>query len=480
MRKINNPSAAKAFIKSLGRKLKYVSLVGLALVSACGEQSSSGGYTIEGKLYNIFEVKADSVVIYEFTSGNFLPLATKELKKNGKDATFSLSFNPPDKEGYYWLGLKTTPPAADGVFVHFGKSKTITVEGNARNLAGSITFKDSPESERVRVFLNRTQQFKQSLQAAAQNKQPLDSLYNAQDAFLDSISQAVPQLKPLADTYHSVPRFEPQGAKEEQYSQFTEAYFKTMDFNQPMIGYFPAYFNKVYNFVFILVSEFYADHPSILKEVTKVWEKIPVKSKNAQAFLDACVFAAANAFSQTQNPEMLDLYLDLGEKYAAAYPNAPHTKELRKNIETYGKARIGKMAPEINLPTPDGKSLALSSLKGKVVLIDFWASWCKPCRAENPNVVRAYQDYKNKGFEVFSVSLDQKKSDWQGAINQDGLIWANHVSDLKGFESVAAKTYGVTGIPFTVLIDREGKIIAKNLRGPALKKALEKVFSNPS
>jgi thiol-disulfide isomerase/thioredoxin len=479
MHKINSPSAAKAFIKKLGAK-KYISLIGFAFLAACGGKNSSDAYVVEGKLYNIDQVKADSVVIYEFTSGNFLPLAKEEIKKKGKDATFALSFNPPNKDGYYWLALQTANPTADGVFVHFGKPKTIKVEGNAGNLAASATFKDSPESENVRFFLSRAQQFKQSLEAAAQNKQSLDPLYNAQDAFLDSISQAVPQLKPLADTYHSVPRFEPQGGTEEHYSQFTEAYFKTIDFNQPMLGYFPAYFNKVYNFVFILVSEFYADHPSILKEVTKVWEKIPIKSKNAQAFLDACIFAAANAFSQTQNPEMLDLYLDLGEKYATAYPNAPHTKELQKNIATYGKTRVGKMAPEINLPTPEGKNLTLGALKGKVVLIDFWASWCKPCRQENPNVVRAYRAYKDKGFEVFSVSLDQDKNAWQAAINQDGLIWPNHVSDLKGFESVAAKNYGVTGIPFTILIDREGRIIAKNLRGGALEKALEKVFSNPS
>ncbi|MCS6905101.1 MAG: TlpA disulfide reductase family protein [Bacteroidia bacterium] len=458
--------------------LGSVLLVFLMSLAACEQQTSSEGYTVEGKLYEVDQVNADTIGIYEFVSGNFVPIKKVALEKEGKEATFVIRFNPPDKEGYYWLALQISPPSNDGVFIYFGSTKSIELEANARNLLGSTSFKNSSQSEAVRYLISRIEQFKQSLQQASQKKQPLDSLYLVQDRFLDSVSLAMPQLKPLVSTYRSVPRSEIQGAAEEQYRRFSEAYFKTIDFSQPMIGYFPAYFNKVYNYIFILVSEFYADHLSILKEVNNIWEKIPSKSRNAQAFLDACIFAAANAFSQTQNPELLDLYLDLAEKYALTYPEAKHTVELKKNLETYGKVRIGKIAPEINLTTPEGKSLALSSLRGKVVLIDFWASWCKPCRMENPNVVRVYQLYKNKGFEVFSVSLDQEKAAWQAAIQQDGLVWPNHVSDLKGFESAAAKSYGVTGIPFTVLIDREGRIVAKNLRGAALEKALAKIFAN--
>jgi thiol-disulfide isomerase/thioredoxin len=160
------------------------------------------------------------------------------------------------------------------------------------------------------------------------------------------------------------------------------------------------------------------------------------------------------------------------------------TYVLKKNaqIEAQRKANEafapGKIPPDIALPGVDGDTLRLSDLKGKVVLIDFWASWCKPCRMENPNVVRNYQKYNKDGFEVFSVSLDNPGHGdrWKGAIQQDGLIWPNHVSDLKGWQSSAAKAYNVRSIPFTVLLDREGKIIGTNIRGPKLEENLKTIF----
>jgi len=133
---------------------------------------------------------------------------------------------------------------------------------------------------------------------------------------------------------------------------------------------------------------------------------------------------------------------------------------------------IGALAPEINLPTPDGKNIPLSSLRGKVVLIDFWASWCGPCRAENPNVVKLYQAKKDQGFDIYSVSLDKDKNAWIKAIEKDGLAWPSHVSDLGYWNSSVVKQYGFQGIPFTVLVDREGKIVAKGLRGPQLEEAV--------
>lgn len=143
---------------------------------------------------------------------------------------------------------------------------------------------------------------------------------------------------------------------------------------------------------------------------------------------------------------------------------------------------IGDTAPEIEQAGVDGKTIKLSSVKNKIVLIDFWASWCRPCRMENPNVVKAYNDFKDKkmkggkkGFTVFSVSLDQNADAWKQAITADGLVWTAHTSDLKGWGNAVAQTYGVRSIPTNFLIDGDGVIIAKGLRGEALIAELNKL-----
>lgn len=185
-------------------------------------------------------------------------------------------------------------------------------------------------------------------------------------------------------------------------------------------------------------------------------------------------------FNVLQDPNLIDkdkhidLFISAAEKFKREWPTFTFTKELNNQVEKLKVTAVGQVAPEIALANPSGQIVKLSSLRGKYVLIDFWAKWCGPCRRENPNVVKAYTRFKDKGFEVFGVSLDRNKEDWVKAIAEDGLTWT-HVSDLRYFESQAAKDYNINAIPFSILLDKTGKIIAKNLRGAALEKKLEEV-----
>ena len=160
---------------------------------------------------------------------------------------------------------------------------------------------------------------------------------------------------------------------------------------------------------------------------------------------------------------------DYDEYFAAVRQKIIPSKQASTSTE------VGAIAPEIALPGVDGTVVSLSSLKGKYVLVDFWASWCGPCRAENPNVVAAYDQFKGKNFTILGVSLDNKKDAWEKAIKDDNLSWTQ-VSDLRGWSSAAAVVYGVQSIPGNFLIDPNGKIVAKNLRGSSLEEFLKVVL----
>ena len=152
-----------------------------------------------------------------------------------------------------------------------------------------------------------------------------------------------------------------------------------------------------------------------------------------------------------------------------------YVSELKKLADKIRITDIGSIAPDFTLNTPEGTPVSLSSLRGKIVLVDFWASWCVPCRKENPNVVAVYNKYKDKGFDILGVSLDRDKAAWVKAIADDQLTW-HHISDLKFWQNEAAVKYGVQSIPFALLLDKDGKIIGKNLRGEELAKKLAELM----
>jgi peroxiredoxin len=162
--------------------------------------------------------------------------------------------------------------------------------------------------------------------------------------------------------------------------------------------------------------------------------------------------------------------------YAKLYPTDEMARLLTERIARFRAIAIGATAPDLAGPTPDGATLKLSSLRGRTVLVDFWASWCGPCRVENRHYVELYRRYRDAGFEIVAVSVDQSGSAWKAAIAKDAATW-RHISDLTGWKTPLAATYNVAALPASFLIDPTGKIIAKDLRGLRLTKQLEQIFS---
>ncbi|MFT4022241.1 MAG: TlpA disulfide reductase family protein [Flavihumibacter sp.] len=192
--------------------------------------------------------------------------------------------------------------------------------------------------------------------------------------------------------------------------------------------------------------------------------------QNPQSYISASLLFRKHSYDPKLAVFEAD-YKQLTDSVKAGY----YGKKLYGALELVRKLDIGQPAIDFTLPDTEGKPVSLASFKGNYTLVDFWASWCGPCRAENPFVVSTYGKYKNKGFRILGVSLDNSKENWLKAIKKDKLTWA-HVADLKGWESAAAAVYGIRGIPDNFLLDKDGKIVAKGLRGEALAQKLAEVY----
>lgn len=384
--------------------------------------------------------------------------------------------------GFYFVG-----PAANAVrIVAINHDAEVSLSGDCSNWRAAQITQGTTHAqfdEVTREIETTLQEFNRNIQAyrlALQQQGDLEyvtgqmvALDDQKIAFIDSLKETNAFLAKYAGlrTYVSYQHYE-QKTEQMLYNNepeyFANNYFQFIDLADPVFNNIPYLHDGFKSYATTLTQLGFSTEAQRDLALMQI-NKIP---KGTSAYKLAIL-----GLTEGFKGKNMAAYVSLADEYIKAFPNENNqvVNALKKEAAGARSRVAGAMAPEIDLPTPEGDNIKLSDLRGKVVLIDFWASWCGPCRRENPNVVKVYEKYKDKGFEILSVSLDRDKNRWLQAIEQDNMDWL-HVSDLKFWQSVAAKTYGVSSIPYTVLVDREGKIIASRLRGAALENKLAEIF----
>ncbi len=306
--------------------------------------------------------------------------------------------------------------------------------------------------------------------AMPQAVQSLGNVDVLRQQLLDSLQRTNPFLARVAalNTYLSFPNHG-QGRYSGELEYFAAEFFRFVNWQDDGYNHLPWVFESYKSYTATLSDVPNLPEQLLTKFLEKSLEAIPMGSGARRMALAGMM----TTLESKNSPSFVSVAERFIKEYGANYPDAANA--LRSDIQRIGGMREGAVAPDFTQKTPEGTDLSLSDLRGKVVLIDFWASWCGPCRRENPYVVQLYNQYKDKGFEILGVSLDRNRESWLQAIKDDNLTW-KHVSDLQFWQNAAAKLYGVSSIPHTVLIDREGKIIARGLRSAELSQLLPEVL----
>lgn len=440
------------------------------LIFSTGLLAKPGVAEINVQLANC--VGMDSISLFQFTGMTFQRVQASPLKEN--QAQFQIDLQAP---GFFYVGFAANnlkPMILDG-------GEVITIVGDCKGLrTAKFTESDlnNTYEELKKTINNLKQQASQMTRAYGQARydslrqvkimEQMEALDAQQLSLLESMTEKHPFLGKIVrlNTYLSYPNNGT--AYENEIAYFASEYFKFVSWSDPDYSQMPWVFESWKAYTQTLMQVGLTNDSQ--KEIIQLGLNTVLVNPGAHKL---ALSGVLSAFGAKNNPNYLPFGRQFVELYGEGEPLA--TQSIQAQIDRLAAFAPGAEAPNIIMKTPAGEEKDLHSLRGKVVLIDFWASWCGPCRRENPEVVRLYNKYHEKGFDIFGVSLDKDQQRWEKAIADDGLVW-HHVSDLKGWSNAAAQAYGVSSIPHTVLLDAEGNIIARNLRGAALEQKLEELF----
>lgn len=454
-------------------------LLSISFIVGSSAQKTSPNITINCQFDNCSVV--DTFVLYDINGLMQTKLATAKLDAKGV-ATFTI----PRLSGSKFFGLGVNAEAQHLKLLLLGTEDNVKVTGpcfdmtqakteNSKINAGydEAVAKANVLKEETGLIVQDYQKDYNDVVKRTQNETRLGEVDKKKIQLLNDLKKSNPMVEKILalDTYTSYQNDPKKADYASELDYFGKQYFQYANLSDTAYNQVPLLTSSMRNYVNVItIRELKLPKEAQMKYIDNVLNRLPTKSTAYKFGLSGVLLSLLEKQSA--------LILPYGEKYIKAYPtdDPNFLAQLSQTMNTMKTQMVDVPAPEIVQSDTAGVMRKLSDLKGKYVLIDFWASWCGPCRRENPTVVAMYKKYHEKGFEVFSVSLDRDKQSWINAINQDGLLWANHVSDLKNWGNAAAATYGVQSIPRTVLVDKDGNIVAHNLRGEELEKRLKDIF----
>ncbi len=410
--------------------------------------------------------------LFRFNGFKFVEYQTAESKK--ETAEFTIPKSGPQ---FYYIGQNESSILP----ILLGSEEGVSINGNCRDMrqaklsGSSLNAQYDELKETLNQLKGQTSQLARQYQMAGRNTErqkpiveKLKELDDQKLALLDSLRKTNPFFAKIAalNTYLSYQNYG--GNYRDELNYFVNEFFVHADFSDAAYDHLPWVYEafKSYATTISSVTLTTDQHQEVLE---KALNQVPADRPVYQLAIGG-VITALKQKNHANFPYFTKLYI---KNYGDRDPVM--TAALQKEIDEVKNYAVGGTAPDFTQQSPEGEDISLSDFRGKVVLVDFWASWCGPCRRENPNVLKVYNKYKDKGFEILGVSLDKTKDRWVKAIADDNLPWPQ-ISDLKGWSNAVANDYGVRSIPHTILLDKEGKILARGLRGPALEQKLAEIF----